>query len=148
MDWSNFTPYTSLLGGMVIGLSAVILLWMNGRIAGISGILGGMLHDLITNAQQKTTYWRWAFILGLLSAPIAYQTVHALPTFHVTQHMPTLVIAGLLVGFGTRLGAGCTSGHGICGLSRLSLRSLVATTVFMVSGMVSVFVMHQWHLFD
>jgi uncharacterized membrane protein YedE/YeeE len=133
---THFTPYTALGGGVLIGAAAVLLLYLNGRIAGISGILNGAL------ARQKgDTAWRVAFLLGLLAGGGAFWwlTPHA---FEPRQGfpVPTLLVAGFLVGFGTRLGSGCTSGHGVCGLGRRSLRSLVATATFVGFGMLTVYV--------
>lgn len=138
IDWVNFTPWTSLAGGMLIGLSAAMFLLFNGRIAGISGILGGLLQwptgDLA---------WRIAFLLGLVGAPLVYGLFAPLPTVQVDAGAITLVAAGLLVGIGTRYGSGCTSGHGVCGLSRRSPRSLVATGAFMVAGFLTVFIVRH-----
>ncbi|MDD3650358.1 YeeE/YedE family protein [Immundisolibacter sp.] len=133
---THFTPYTALGGGLLIGVAAVLLLYLNGRIAGISGILNGAL------ARQKgDTAWRVAFLLGMLAGGGAFWwlTPHA---FVPRQGfpLPTLLVAGFLVGFGTRLGSGCTSGHGVCGLGRRSLRSLVATATFVGFGMLTVYV--------
>ena len=135
IDTLNFTPWTSLAGGAIIGLGTALLILLNGRLAGISGVLGGLLRPL-----KSDIGWRFAFILGLIAAPLAYQLVHALPVATINAKVSVLVIAGLLVGIGTRYGAGCTSGHGVCGLSRLSARSLVATAIFMAAGFVTVFV--------
>ncbi|MCL6484200.1 MULTISPECIES: YeeE/YedE family protein [Janthinobacterium] len=138
IDWVNFTPWTSLAGGMLIGLAAAMFLLFNGRIAGISGILGGLLQwptgDLA---------WRIAFLLGLVGAPLVYGLFAPLPTVQVDAGAITLVAAGLLVGIGTRYGSGCTSGHGVCGLSRRSPRSLVATGAFMVAGFLTVFIVRH-----
>jgi uncharacterized membrane protein YedE/YeeE len=141
IDWAHFTPWASLAGGLLIGLSAALFVLFNGRIAGISGILGGML-----SLPKGDTAWRVAFLLGLVLAPLAYALVHPLPAVQVDAGTGTLVAAGLLVGIGTRYGAGCTSGHGVCGLSRLSPRSLVATAAFMAAGFATVFVSH--HIFN
>ena len=136
---SQFTPYTALGGGLLIGLSAVLLLYLNGRIAGISGIVNGVLLR-----QTGDTAWRAAFIVGMLAGGGAFWwlTPHA---FSPRQGFPVglLLVAGFLVGFGTRLGSGCTSGHGVCGLGRRSLRSLVATATFVGCGMVTVYVMRH-----
>jgi uncharacterized membrane protein YedE/YeeE len=140
IDWNNFTPWASLAGGLLIGLSAALLVMFNGRIAGVSGILGGLLRPGVGDIG-----WRIAFLLGLVLAPLAYAAVHPLPVVQVDAGTGTLVAAGLLVGLGTRYGSGCTSGHGVCGLSRLSPRSLVATLAFMAAGFVTVFAMR--HLF-
>jgi len=136
--WADFTPWTSLAGGVLIGVAVALLLLFNGRIAGISGILGGVLQGT-----KGDVAWRAAFLLGLAGAPVVYGAVATLPLVQVDAGTGTLVAAGLLVGIGTRYGAGCTSGHGVCGLSRLSPRSLVATVVFMVAGMATVLIMRH-----
>ncbi|MCK5889439.1 MAG: YeeE/YedE family protein [Methylococcales bacterium] len=132
----NFTPYTAFSGGILIGLSVTIMLFFNGRITGVSGIIAGLLAP-------KTGEWLWRliFLIGMISGSTLF--VYLYPeTFTPRAGFPTplLVIGGLLVGFGTRLGNGCTSGHGICGIARLSLRSIVATVIFMLSGAVTVFI--------
>ena len=132
--WNEFTPWTSLAGGLIIGIAAAMFLWLNGRVAGISGILGGLLRPL-----RGDVAWRLAFLLGLVIAPLAYSFVRPLPEVQVDADTVTLVVAGLLVGIGTRYGSGCTSGHGVCGLSRLSPRSLVATAAFMGAGFATVY---------
>lgn len=129
----NFTPASALLGGMLIGIAAVILMAFNGRIAGISGIVAGL--------SGSDSPWRLSFIVGLLAGPYAVKLVAGWePQVSINASLPTLIVAGLLVGFGTRLGSGCTSGHGVCGLARLSPRSLVATLTFMTVAAVVVFV--------
>ena len=138
IDWANFTPWASLAGGALIGLSAALFLLFNGRIAGISGILGGLLER-----PKGDVYWRLAFLLGLVAAPLAYSLAAPLPAVQVDAGTGTLVVAGLLVGVGTRYGSGCTSGHGVCGLSRLSPRSLAATAAFMLAGFATVFVVRH-----
>lgn len=138
VDWTAFTPATALAGGVLIGISAGLMMLLNGRIAGISGILGGLLRPV---AGERA--WRLAFLAGLVAAPAAYALVATLPPVQVEAGYPVLVIAGLLVGAGTRFGAGCTSGHGVCGLSRLSWPSLVATLCFMATGFASVFVVRH-----
>ena len=140
VDWNAFTPGPALTGGILIGAAASVLALMNGRIAGISGVLGGLLRPA-----RGDLAWRAAFALGLLAAPQAFQWVSELPPPQVDAGYATLTVAGLLVGLGTRYGSGCTSGHGVCGLSRLRLRSLVATAVFMVAGAATVFAVR--HLF-
>ena len=140
IDWSHFTPWTSMAGGVLIGLAASLFVLLNGRIAGISGILGGLLLP-----RQGDLGWRVAFVAGLLLAPWAYLLAGALPPVEVAAGQGTLVLAGLLVGIGTRLGAGCTSGHGVCGISRLSPRSIVATLTFMAAGFITVYATR--HLF-
>jgi uncharacterized membrane protein YedE/YeeE len=138
MDWIHFTPWTSLAGGILIGISAAIFILLNGRIAGISGILGGLLHPA-----KNDTLWRAAFLAGLIAAPLLYRLMTPLPQATVDADAATLIVAGLLVGIGTRYGAGCTSGHGVCGISRLSPRSLVATACFMAAGFVTVFIVRH-----
>jgi len=138
IDWSNFTPWSSLAGGILIGLATAVFLLFNGRIAGISGIVGGLLRPA-----KGDVAWRIAFVLGLLSAPVVYSLVTPLPQVRVEAGSTLLVVAGLLVGIGTRYGSGCTSGHGVCGLSRRSPRSLVATAAFMLAGFATVFVVRH-----
>ena len=132
--WTTFTPWASLAGGALIGLAAALLVLFNGRIAGISGVLGGLLKPVAGDVS-----WLVAFIVGLVAAPLVYGLFTAVPSVQIDAGFGTLVAAGLLVGIGTRYGAGCTSGHGVCGLSRLSLRSLVATASFMAAGFATVF---------
>jgi uncharacterized protein len=135
----NFTPVSGLIGGLLIGLSTVLLILFNGRIAGISGIVGGLL------ARKGTEIgWRAVFVVGLLLGAFVYMlaTGDALPV-NVQASMPVLVVAGLLVGFGTRLGSGCTSGHGVSGIARFSRRSIVATLVFFVTAIFTVFLAHH-----
>ncbi|PKM29867.1 MAG: YeeE/YedE [Gammaproteobacteria bacterium HGW-Gammaproteobacteria-11] len=140
IDWLNFTPWSALIGGLLIGLSASLLVVFNGRIAGISGLLGGLLSP-----RQPGNSERLLFIAGLLLAPLLYWLLHSRPVLVIEAGPVALVLAGLLVGFGSRLGSGCTSGHGVCGLARLSPRGLVATLTFMLAGFVSVFVLrHLW----
>lgn len=134
----NFTPVSALIGGALIGSAAVLMLGIYGRIAGISGILGGVLFPV-----KGDLLWRVLFIAGLLSGPILYRLV-AGPITWTPQAAPALmVVAGLLVGFGTRMGSGCTSGHGICGIARVSKRSFAATGTFMVVAIATVFVVRQ-----
>lgn len=132
----NFTPYSALFGGVLIGLSAVLLLWTNGRIAGISGILNGAL-----DGKKGDRIWRNGFLAGMIFGAGIYVWFFPQP-FDIRSHFPfwQLVLAGFLVGSGTRLGNGCTSGHGVCGIARLSLRSILATLVFLSAGMITVFV--------
>ncbi|MEX5744168.1 YeeE/YedE family protein [Massilia sp. X63] len=138
IDWIHFTPWSSLAGGLLIGAAAAAFILFNGRIAGISGILGGLLRP-----SGGDVGWRIAFLLGLVGAPLAYALFAALPTATVAAGELTLIVAGLLVGVGTRYGAGCTSGHGVCGLSRQSPRSLAATAAFMLAGFATVFVVRH-----
>lgn len=138
IDWNAFTPASALLGGVLIGLAAALLALVNGRIAGISGIVGGLFTP-----SSPDWSWRLAFIVGLIGAPIGWWLITALPPIEIEASFPMLIAAGLLVGVSTRYGAGCTSGHGVCGLSRLSPRSLVATLAFMTSGFVTVYVIRH-----
>jgi uncharacterized protein len=138
IDWNAFTPWSALVGGVLIGIAAAMFALLNGRIAGISGVLGGLLRPL-----RGDVAWRVAFVLGLVAAPLAYALVTALPRPQIDAGYGALVVAGLLVGVGTRYGSGCTSGHGVCGLSRLSPRSLAATAAFMGAGFVTVFVLRH-----
>jgi len=134
-----FTPLSSAIGGILIGLAATLMLWTNGRITGISGIVGG-----IRIPSETGSAWRLAFVIGLLLGPILYIVAGGRSLDIVTQASPLLsIIAGLAVGFGTRLGSGCTSGHGICGMARFSKRSFLATAIFMVSAIITVYVTRQ-----
>lgn len=135
VDWNAFTPGSSLAGGVLIGVAAAMFVLLNGRIAGVSGVLGGLLKPV-----RGDIGWRVAFVLGLLAAPGVYSLVAELPRPSIEANYVSLVLAGLFVGVGTRYGAGCTSGHGVCGLSRLSPRSAVATAAFMGAGFLAVFV--------
>lgn len=139
IDWTHFTPLTALCGGLLIGLSASVLLLFNGRIAGISGIVGGLLQ----RHRAGDLAWRVAFVLGLVLAPVLYRLFGELPESRIDAGWAMLVVAGVLVGFGSRLGSGCTSGHGVCGLSRLSPRSLVATATFMSTGFMAVYLVRH-----
>ena len=136
--WQNFTPWASLAGGMLIGLAAALLILFNGRIAGISGIVGGLLRP-----RSGDLGWRIAFLAGLIGTPLLYPLWQALPSVQIDAGTPALILAGLLVGVGVRYGAGCTSGHGVCGLSRLSPRSLAATCVFMAAGFLTVYLLRH-----
>jgi len=135
IDWNAFTPVSALIGGAVIGAAAAAFIVLNGRIAGVSGILGGLLRPA-----RGDIAWRAAFVAGLVAAPLAYGVFAVLPEIRVDAGSAVLVAAGLLVGIGTRYGSGCTSGHGVCGISRLSPRSIVATLAFMAAGFATVFV--------
>jgi hypothetical protein len=134
IDWAHFTPWTSLGGGIMIGAAAAMLALLNGRIAGVSGILGGVLRPAAGDLA-----WRLAFVIGLVVAPVAYRLVAVPSPPTIEAGYPVLLLAGLLVGAGTRYGSGCTSGHGVCGLSRLSPRSLAATVAFMLAGFATVY---------
>lgn len=131
---ANFTPVSAAIGGILIGLSAVLLMVSTGRIAGVAGIFGGLL-----NLRGEDKGWRIAFIAGLILAPILAGLIgHGMAQPTLPSNWIVVVVAGLLVGFGTRLGGGCTSGHGICGIGRLSPRSIAATIVFMVTAVITV----------
>jgi uncharacterized membrane protein YedE/YeeE len=138
VNWTDFTPWTALGGGVLIGLAAAIFVLFNGRIAGISGILGGLLRPA-----PGQLGWRIAFLLGLVAAPLVYMLAAPLPAMRIDAGTGTLIAAGLLVGIGTRYGAGCTSGHGVCGLARGSARSLAATLAFMGAGFATVFIVRH-----
>ena len=138
IDWNHFTPWTSLIGGVLLGLSAALFILLNGRVVGISGIIGGLLAP-----RAGDTGWRLSFVLGLLAAPSAYLLFAAPVVPRIDAEWGLLVLAGLLVGIGTRYGSGCTSGHGVCGLSRLSPRSLVATLSFMGAGFAVVYLVRH-----
>jgi uncharacterized protein len=135
----NFTPLSGFIGGLLVGLSAVLMILLNGRIAGISGIVAGLL-----SGKGSEVGWRAVFIAGLLLGAFIYilATGGALPVY-IQASLPVMIIAGLLVGFGTRLGSGCTSGHGVVGIARFSKRSIVATLVFFVTAIITVFVTHH-----
>jgi uncharacterized membrane protein YedE/YeeE len=138
IDWSHFTPWASLSGGIVLGLASALFILLNGRILGISGILGGLIPP-----KRNDTIWRLAFLAGLFSSPWIYQALapaSLLTAPRIDAGVLLLIVAGLLVGFGTRYGSGCTSGHGVCGLARLSPRSLIATLTFMAAGFAVVFI--------
>lgn len=135
----DFTPFSGLLGGMLIGVAAAMLLLLNGRIAGISGIVGGMLVSKMSGFFG----WRTAFIVGLLLGTLGYALAMGGVPVEIEASMPALVVAGLLVGFGTRLGSGCTSGHGVCGIGRMSKRSITATAVFFGVAIATVFVVRH-----
>ena len=143
IDWANFTWPSAGLGGMLIGLAVAMLLLLNGRVAGVSGIIGGLLTRV---SREPDVTWRAAFIAGLALAPAAYGLFAAMPPIQIDAGAPALIVAGLLVGVGTRYGSGCTSGHGVCGMARWSARSMAATLCFMVTGFVTVFVWR--HLFS
>ena len=138
IDWNHFTPWTSLAGGVLIGIAAAMLVLLNGRVAGISGIVGGLLTP-----RRGETGWRLAFVAGLFAAPLLMALLGTSAMPRIDAGFGTLVAAGALVGVGTSYGSGCTSGHGVCGLSRLSPRSLVATAAFMLAGIATVFVVRH-----
>src|SRR5258708_14438986 len=135
VDWASFTAGSAAIGGVIIGLAVALFVLVNGRIAGISGIVGGLLRPAPGDAG-----WRIAFVAGLIAAPSCFAITATLPSVVIDASYPTLIVAGLLVGIGTRYGAGCTSGHGVCGIARLSPRSSVATVSFMAAGFSTVFI--------
>ena len=135
IDWNHFTPWTSLAGGILLGLASALFILANGRILGISGILGGLLLP-----KDGDSAWRLSFLAGVLAAPLLYMLAVGSIEARIDAGWATVVVAGLLVGAGTRYGSGCTSGHGVCGLSRLSPRSLAATLCFMGAGFATVYV--------
>jgi len=137
IDWANFTPWTALSGGLLIGLSVSLFVVMNGRVAGISGLIGSLLQRSSDGRDEKAL-----FLLGLLAAPLLWGLFGTLPKIEFQTGWVGLTLAGLLVGLGTRYGSGCTSGHGVCGIARLSPRSLVATLTFMAGGFATVFIRH------
>lgn len=137
IDWANFTPWASLGGGVLIGLSAGFFAIMNGRIAGISGLLGALVEGGEGRGEK------FLFILGLLLTPLLWSLFSELPSMQFDAGWLALLVAGALVGIGTRYGSGCTSGHGVCGISRLSPRSLAATAAFMAAGFATVFVLRH-----
>ena len=138
IDWTHFTPWTSLAGGLLLGLAAALFILFSGRVLGISGIVGGLLRP-----RKGDAGWRLAFVLGMLVAPSLYALFADPLQPRIDAGWGMVVVAGLLVGVGTRYGSGCTSGHGVCGLSRLSPRSLVATLAFMGAGFVTVFLIRH-----
>ena len=141
IDWAHFTPWASLAGGIILGVASAIFILVNGRILGISGILGGLLPPKVGD-----TFWRVVFLLGMFAAPTVFHAVvpaNSITTPRIDATDVMVVIAGLFVGIGTRYASGCTSGHGVCGLSRLSPRSLVATLSFMGGGFAIVFVVRH-----
>lgn len=141
IDWTHFTPWSALAGGALLGLAAALFIALSGRILGISGILGGLLPP-----QRGDAQWRLAFLLGLAAAPVLVWLAlpaQAQPSAQIDASYPLLIAAGLLVGVGTRYGSGCTSGHGVCGIARRSVRSLAATATFMALGFVTVYLMRH-----
>lgn len=138
IDWAAFAPWRSLAGGLLIGLGAALFVLFNGRVAGISGILGGLLRPA-----RGDLAWRFAFLAGLVGAPLAYGLAAALPAAHIEAGTGTLIASGLLVGIGTRYGSGCTSGHGVCGIARSSPRSMAATATFVGAGFLTVYLLRH-----
>ena len=141
IDWAHFTPWTSLAGGILLGIASAMMVLLSGRILGISGILGGLLAPRIGDIG-----WRVAFLLGMGASPMVFAALmppELLPVVRIDASEPLIALAGVLVGLGTRYGSGCTSGHGVCGLSRLSPRSLVATLCFMAAGFAVVYLLRH-----
>ena len=138
IDWNQFTPWSALAGGVLLGIASALFILLNGRIAGICGIVGGLYSP-----QRNDIAWRIAFILGLMLAPLAWSLIDTLPNIDIKASNSLLVISGLIVGISTRYGSGCTSGHGVCGISRLSPRSIVATLAFMGTGFLTVYIMRH-----
>ncbi len=138
IDWNNFTPWSAIFGGLMLGIASALFILLNGRIAGICGILGGLYRP-----QRNDIGWRVAFIIGLILAPLAWATVNTLPNINIEASNSLLAISGLIVGISTRYGSGCTSGHGVCGISRLSPRSIIATLAFMGTGFLTVFIVRH-----
>jgi uncharacterized membrane protein YedE/YeeE len=141
IDWSHFTPWTSLGGGILLGIASALFVLFNGRILGISGILGGLLAP-----RMGDITWRVSFLMGMGAAPLVFAALmppEFMPVVRIDASEPVIALAGALVGVGTRYGSGCTSGHGVCGLSRLSPRSLVATLSFMAAGFAIVFLLRH-----
>jgi uncharacterized membrane protein YedE/YeeE len=138
IDWNNFTPWSALAGGVLIGISASLFILLNGRIAGITGIIGGLFRPVAHDAG-----WRIAFTLGLIAAPMVWLLFGQLPEITIDAGYGLLIATGLIVGFSARYGSGCTSGHGVCGISRLSPRSIIATLAFMGTGFLTVYIMRH-----
>jgi len=138
IDWVNFTPWLSLAGGLLIGLATLMLMYFKGRVAGISGVIGSLMQ--VKNTPPGHFSWRIAFVLGLVLSSAIYGLFAVMPASEINASYGLIVLAGLLVGFGTRMGSGCTSGHAVCGLSRLSVRSIAATFSFMASGFVTAYI--------
>ncbi len=138
IDWNNFTPWSAISGGVMLGIASALFILLNGRIAGICGIQGGLYRP-----QRNDIGWRVAFIVGLILAPLAWATVNTLPNINIEASNSLLAISGLIVGISTRYGSGCTSGHGVCGISRLSPRSIIATLAFMGTGFLTVFIVRH-----
>ena len=139
IDWNHFTPWAALGGGLLLGLAAAAFILLHGRILGISGIVGGLIRP-----RRKDVAWRIAFVLGMLAAPVLYRLTVGVHEVRIDASWGMVVLAGLLVGVGTRYGSGCTSGHGVCGTARLAPRSLAATAVFMLLGFITVWAVRHW----
>lgn len=138
IDWASFTPWSALAGGLLVGVAAALFILLNGRIAGITGIVAGLMRPT-----RGDYAWRVAFTLGMLIAPLLFAAGSRLPPIEIEAGFPLLLVAGFIVGLSTRYGGGCTSGHGVCGMSRMSPRSIVATLCFMATGFTTVFVVRH-----
>lgn len=138
IDWIAFTPWAATIGGVVLGAAVALLVLANGRVAGISGIVGGLLHP-----RSGDIGWRLAFVAGLVISPLVYAAFVATPAIMIDASFPIMILAGVIVGVGVRYGGGCTSGHGVCGISRLSPRSVVATVSFIATGFATVYVLRH-----
>jgi uncharacterized membrane protein YedE/YeeE len=138
IDWNQFTPWSALAGGALLGIASALFILLNGRIAGICGIVGGLYSP-----QKNDIAWRIAFIAGLILAPLTWSLIDTLPNIEIKASNSLLIISGLIVGISTRYGSGCTSGHGVCGISRLSPRSIIATLAFMGTGFLTVYIVRH-----
>ena len=138
IDWNHFTPWSALAGGALIGIASALFILVNGRIAGITGIIGGLFTSLVHDAG-----WRIAFIIGLIASPLIWELFGQTLTIQIDASNSLLMTAGIIVGISTRYGSGCTSGHGVCGISRLSPRSIIATLAFMSTGFLTVYVVRH-----
>jgi len=138
IDWNQFTPWSALAGGALLGIASALFILLNGRIAGICGIVGGLYSP-----QKNDIAWRIAFIVGLILAPLAWSLIDTLPNIDIKASNSLLIISGIIVGISTRYGSGCTSGHGVCGISRLSPRSIIATLAFMGTGFLTVYIVRH-----
>ena len=144
IDFDSFTPLASLIGGVMIGVAALLLMLMHGRVMGVSGILGGILGGILSSSEKSDISWRVLFVIGVLAGPFALMAMTGAPVERAAVASGlTLPIAGFLVGLGTAIGAGCTSGHGICGLARLSVRSAIAVGMFMTTAIITVYVVRH-----
>jgi uncharacterized membrane protein YedE/YeeE len=138
IDWNAFTPWSAALGGIVLGVGVAVLVLANGRVAGLSGIVGGRLTP-----RRGDVGWRLAVVAGLLLSPLAYAVFAGMPPITIDASFPVMILAGIVVGIGVGYGGGCTSGHGVCGISRLSPRSVVATVAFIATGFATVYVLRH-----
>ena len=142
INWEEFNPIAALIGGALIGLATALLVIFNGKVAGISGILGALMQ--VKNTPKGHYLWRILFVSGMLSSGLILNQLSIVPEMKINASFYMLIVAGILVGFGTRMGSGCTSGHGISGLGRLSIRSLIATLSFMIAGFIACYFLQNW----